>query len=93
MVLGRGGIMHPEVMRELANQRGREMRARAREATLASRIRKEMPRRTAAATEFVLPRIPDYVDGTFRDTELAGHDARLDDERPGRRQAAGRRAA
>ena len=83
--------MHPDVMRELANQRGREMRARAREATLARRIRKE--RRTAAAAEFVLPRIPDYVDGTFRDTELAGHDARLDDERPGRRQAAGRRAA
>jgi len=84
--------MHPDVMRELANQRGREMRARAREAALARRIRKEMRRRTAAAG-FVLPRIPDYVDGTFRDTELAGHDARLDDERPGRRQAAGRRAA
>lgn len=85
--------MHPDVMRELANQRGREMRARAREATLARRIRKEMRRRTAAAAEFVPPRIPDYVDGTFRDTELAVHDARLDDERPGRRQAAGRRAA
>ena len=84
--------MHPDVMRELANQRGREMRGRAREAALARRIRNEM-RRTAAAAEFVLPRIPDYVDGTFRDTELAGHDARLDDERPGRRQAAGRRAA
>lgn len=85
--------MHPDVMRELANQRGREMRARAREATLARRIRMEMRSRTAATAEFVLPRIPDYVDGTFRDTELAVHDARLDDERPGRRQAAGRRAA
>jgi hypothetical protein len=85
--------MHPDVMRELANQRGREMRARAREATPARRISKEMRRRTAAASEFVPPRIPDYVDGTFRDTELAGHDARPDDERPRRRQAAGRRAA
>jgi hypothetical protein len=84
--------MHPDVMRELADQRGREMRAGAREATVAKRIRKERGR-TAAAAEFVLPRIPDYVDGTFRATELAGHDARLDDERPGRRQAAGRRAA
>jgi hypothetical protein len=93
MVLARGGIMHPDVMRELANQRSREMRARAREATLAKRIRKEMRRRPAAAAEFVLPRIPDYVDGTFRDTELAGRDARLEDERPGRRRAAGRRAA
>ena len=85
--------MHPDVMRELADQRGRQMRARAREATLARRIRKEMRLRTAAAAGFVLPRIPDYVDGTFRDTELAGRDVRLDDERPGRRQAAGRRAA
>jgi hypothetical protein len=93
MVLARGGIMHPDVTRELADWRGREMRGRAREAALAKRIRKEMRRRTAAAAEFVLPRIPDYVDGTFRDRELAGHDARLDDERPGRRQAAGRRAA
>jgi hypothetical protein len=93
MVLARGGIMHPDVMWELANQRGREMRVRAREASLARRIHKEMRRRTVAAAEFVLPRIPDYVDGTFRDTELVGHDARPDDERPGRRQAAGRRAA
>jgi hypothetical protein len=67
--------MHPDVMRELANQRGREMRARAREAALASRLRKEMRRRTAAAADVILLRIPDY------------------DERPGRRQAAGRRAA
>ena len=80
--------MHPDVTRELVDWRGREMRGRAQEAALAKRIRKEMRRRTAAAAEFGLPRIPDYVNGTFRDTELAGHDARLDDERPGRRQAA-----
>jgi hypothetical protein len=88
--------MHPDVMQELAHQRGREMRARAREAEaarLARRIRKELRRRTAAAAGFVLPRIPDYVDGTFRDAELAGRGTRPDDERPGRRQAAGRRAA
>ena len=84
--------MHPDVMRELADQRGHEMRAWAREATLARRIPKEMRRRTAAAASR-RARTPDYVDGTFRDTELAAHDARLDDERPGRRQAAGRRAA
>jgi hypothetical protein len=36
--------MHPDVMRELANQRGREMGARAREARLARRIRKEARR-------------------------------------------------
>ena len=38
--------MHPDVMRELGNQRGREMRGRARAAGLARRIRKE-PRRRA----------------------------------------------
>jgi hypothetical protein len=85
--------MHPDVMRELANQRGREMRARAREAALAKRIRKEMRRRTAAAADLILLRKPDYVDATFRDSELAAYGARPDDERPGRRQAAERRAA
>jgi hypothetical protein len=88
--------MHPDMMRELANQRGRELRARAREAgvaRLARGFRKEPHRRTTTAAEFVLPRIPDYVDGTFRDAGLTGPGARPDDERPGRRQAAGRRAA
>jgi hypothetical protein len=90
--------MHPDVMRELASQRGYEMRARARAveaARLARRSRKELRRHPAAeaTATVVLPRIPDYVDGTFRNTELAGHGARPDDERPGRRQAAGRRAA
>ena len=90
--------MHPDVMLDLINQRGREMRARARDVEavrLARRTRKQPRRHTAAAAkaEFVLPRIPDYVDGTFRDTELAAPGVRPDDERPGRRQAAGRRAA
>ena len=85
--------MHPDVTRELANQRGREMRARAREAAMARRIRKEKRGRTPAAAEFILLRIPDHVDATLPDTELAGHGARPDDGRPGDRQAAGRRAA
>jgi hypothetical protein len=87
--------MHPDLMRYLANQRGSEMRARARQATLARRIRRELRRRTTAAVTagFALPRIPDYVDGTFRDTELARPGARPDGERLGRRHADGRRAA
>jgi hypothetical protein len=60
--------MHPDVMRELANQRGREMRARAREATLARRIRKEMRRRTAAAAKFALPRTARSVTRNWRAT-------------------------
>jgi hypothetical protein len=85
--------MHPDVMRELANQHSREVGARAREARLARWIRKETRRRTAAAAEYVLPWIPDYVDSTFRDAELADRGARPDGERPGQRRAADRRAA
>ena len=84
--------MHPDVMRELANQHNREMGARAREARLARRIRRETRGRTAAAG-YVLPRIPDHAGSTFGDTELAGHSARPDGGRPGHRRAADRRAA
>jgi hypothetical protein len=66
--------MHPEIARELIAQRGREMRARARQAQLAriairaGRRRRHLPDETDG---FVLPAIPDYVDGAFR-TEPAG---------------------
>lgn len=66
--------MHPDMARELANQRDREMRTRAREVRLARRIRKEQhARRDNAETSgmLIMPRIPDYVDGSFRDTERA----------------------
>jgi hypothetical protein len=61
--------MHPEILRELTDQRGREMRARARQAKLArmaiwaGRRRRNRP---DEADGFVLPAIPDYVDGSFR---------------------------
>ena len=61
--------MHPEFARELTDQRGREMRARARQAQLAriairiGRRRRHQPDETDG---FVLPTIPDYVDGSFR---------------------------
>ena len=61
--------MHPEMLRELTDQRGREMRARARQSTLARlAIRAARRRRSQLdeADEFVLPGIPDYVDGSFR---------------------------
>jgi hypothetical protein len=64
--------MHPEILRELAAQRGREMQARAQRATLArtvSRVRRALRRGTVpshGAEEFALPAIPDYVDGSFR---------------------------
>ena len=61
--------MHPEILRELTAQRGREMRARARQAKLArtaiwaGRRRRNRPDETGG---FVVPAIPDYVDGSFR---------------------------
>ena len=69
--------MHPEFARELTDQRGREMRARARQSQLAriairvGRRRRHQPDETDG---FVLPTIPDYVDGSFR-TEPAGEAA------------------
>jgi hypothetical protein len=69
--------MHPEILRELTAQRGREMQARAgqaRLARLAIRVGRRRRSRLDQADAFVLPAIPDYVDGTFR-TEPAGERA------------------
>ena len=66
--------MHPEILREMTAQRGQEMRARAEQAALArrlSRLRRAGRRGTSKppeADEFVVPAIPDYVDGSFRTT-------------------------
>lgn len=69
--------MHPEILRELSDQRGREMRAQARQASLARSMIQAMRRRRAPQHEadgFVIPAIPDYVDGSFR-TGQAGSEA------------------
>jgi hypothetical protein len=57
--------MHPEMLRELTVQRGREMRARAHQARL-GRAARRGPRTAEEADGFVMPAIPDYVDGTFK---------------------------
>jgi len=63
--------MHPEIARELTAQRGREMRAQARHASVArsaSRLRRALRHGTGGldrADELVIPAIPDYVDGSF----------------------------
>jgi hypothetical protein len=70
--------MHPEMLRELTAQRGREMQARAHKANVARmaiRIGRRRRSRPDEADGFVLPAIPDYVDGSFRTTpadEAAG---------------------
>jgi hypothetical protein len=64
--------MHPEILRELASQRGREMRARVHRANLArmaSRAARAARRGISVPDEadgFAAPAIPDYVDGSFR---------------------------
>jgi hypothetical protein len=85
--------MHPEILRELTSQRGREMRARAHEAMLARTVsRAQRARRRGnmpdEANGFDIPAIPDYVDGSFRAPSADGSLA----DQPGRIPAA-RRAA
>ena len=63
--------MHPEILRELAAQHGRDLREQAHRASMArtaSRAMRALRRgaRRAAEDEFALPAIPDYVDGSFR---------------------------
>jgi hypothetical protein len=59
--------MHPEIMRELIAQRNRDLRERAQSAILARSLRaaRRGRGRPAKADEFVVPAIPDYVDGSF----------------------------
>jgi len=64
--------MHPEILRELTSQRGRDLRARAYQANLArmvSKARRAGRRGISVPDEaggFTAPAIPDYVDGSFR---------------------------
>jgi hypothetical protein len=72
--------MHPEILRELTSQRGRELRAQAHRALLArtagraSRSLRHGAGTPDEADEFVVPAIPDYVDGSFQTTP-AGDEA------------------
>ena len=64
--------MHPEILRLMNDQRGRELRTRAHQARLARMIKSaRRGRGLADDDEFACPSIPDYVDGSFR-TEGTG---------------------
>ena len=64
--------MHPEIMRELTAQRGRDLRERSHRAQLARtasqgrRAIRRHARQLDEADAFVVPAIPDYVDGSFQ---------------------------
>jgi hypothetical protein len=65
--------MHPEILRELSAQRGRELRDRAHRARLAKiAIRGRRHGRDLPDDDFVIPAIPDYVDGSFRTDRAVG---------------------
>ena len=65
--------MHPEILRELSAQRGRELRDRAHRARLVRMaIRSRRHGRDLPDDDFVVPAIPDYVDGSFRTDRAAG---------------------
>ena len=68
--------MHPEHAREMIRQRAGERQdraAKAGEARAARNAARDRRDQAAAAAAVPLPRIPDYVDGTFRETGDAAH--------------------
>ena len=68
--------MHPDILRELTAQRGRDLRERAYRSQLARTASRDLRARRRSARRhldeadaFVVPVIPDYVDGSFRSAE------------------------
>jgi hypothetical protein len=53
--------MHPDIARELMNQRNREMVAQARHDSLARQLRAALRARRHGQQQVELPVIPDYV--------------------------------
>ena len=60
--------MHPEILRELIAERGRDLQAQAHRAMLARSAAKAARagrRGHRVPDQVVIPAIPDYVDGSF----------------------------
>ena len=60
--------MHPEILRELIAERGRDLQAQAHRAMLAQAAAKAARagrRGHRVPDQVVMPAIPDYVDGSF----------------------------
>jgi len=81
--------MHPEILRELSVQRGRELRERAHRSRLARMaIRSRRHGRDLPDDDFVVPAIPDYVDGSFHADHVVGQVAGEAGQAPAARHAA-----
>jgi hypothetical protein len=64
--------MNPEILRQIAREQIRDQRARATRDRVARTLAKALRGGTLSAVEsdaFVIPAIPDYVDGTFAEAE------------------------
>ena len=80
--------MHPEIMRAMNDQRGRELRERAHRGRLARMaIRSRRHGRDLPDDDFVVPAIPDYVDGSFRTDQAVGQVASEAGQAPARHAA------
>lgn len=81
--------MHPDFLREIHDQRGREMRERADRARLVRMIRSSRHGRDLPPDEeIVIPAIPDYVDGSFRAERAVDQVATEAGQEPAARHAA-----
>ena len=80
--------MHPEILRQINDQRGREMRERAHRARLVrTAIRSRRHGRDLPDDDFVVPAIPDYVDGSFSTGRAVGQVASEAGQAPARHAA------
>jgi hypothetical protein len=65
--------MHPEILRQINDQRGRELRERAHRSRLVrTAIRSRRHGHDLPDDDFVVPAIPDYVDGSFSTDRAVG---------------------
>jgi hypothetical protein len=80
--------MHPEILRAMNDQRGRELRERAHRSRLAKMaIRGRRHGRDLPDDDFTVPAIPDYVDGSFRADQAVGQVASEAGQAPARHAA------
>ena len=81
--------MHPEILRQINDQRGHELRERAHRARLVrTAIRSRRHGRDLPDDDFVVPAIPDYVDGSFQADHVVGQVAGEAGQAPAARHAA-----
>jgi hypothetical protein len=80
--------MHPEILRAMNAQRGQELRDSAHRSRLARMaIRGRRRQRDLPDDDFVVPAVPDYVDGSFRTDPAVGQVASEAGQAPARHAA------